>query len=277
MKCDELKLFSYLEGISTDAERSEIEEHLRGCKKCREELEQLTSTIQAFTQFYAHQGKRTCPSGEELISFKYGMLDQESASEIRRHVDQCADCQEQLKFLECFEKEEHAISHEPIDPPPLSQEILAGIEQLKNKSIRDRMEKALRSVVDKGKDALQADKIRELLDQVFAPAPATSAAFAIPSDATLSDTELTLREFSLLTDVTIDVGEYRICLKLSVNSLTVSIHRAKRAVSDVEITVKTKSRGEFKGRTDSDGACIIEGVPPGPYHLKIRMPGENRQ
>lgn len=276
MKCDELKLFSYHEGISTDQERNEIEEHLRSCNKCRNKLEQLKFTVETFVRFYAHQNRRSCPSGEELISFKYGMMDEDRASEIYKHVDQCAHCKEELRFVGSFEKEEHTIWDRATDTPLLSEEILAGIEQLKKDSVRDRMERVLKSLLAKGKGAITADKIPELLDQYFARAPDTTPAYAIPSDATLSDTELTLREFSFLTDVTLDIGEYRICLKSSGDFLTVSIQRQKKAVSDVEVTVKTESLGELKERTGADGTCVIKGVPPEPCQLKIRLPDENR-
>lgn len=272
MKCDELKLFSYIEGISSDQEREEIEEHLKGCKNCQQKLEQLKFTVDTFTQFYSHQNTKSCPGGEELIFFKYGMMDKDHANEIRRHVDQCPDCQKELRLVHGFEKVEQRIWDRPVDAPPLSEEILVRIEQLKKDSARDRMEQVLRSLLARGKDAITADKIPELLDQYFANVPDTSPAYAIPSDATLSDTQLTLREFSPLTDITFDIGKYEISIKSSEDALTVNIHRGKKPVRNIEIRVETESFGELKGITDIDGICIIEGVPQGPCRLKIGIP-----
>lgn len=277
MKCEELKLFSYLEGISSDQERNEIEEHLKGCKNCREDLEQLKFAIEAFTQFYAYQSRRTCPSGEELISFEYGMMDEGPASRIRRHVDQCAGCQEDLRLIKGFEKQELTTWHEPVETPPLSEEILARIEQLKERSVLDRMEKVLQSLLAKGRAPITADKIPELLDQYFARTPETTPAYAIPSDATLSDTELTLREFTMLTDITFDIGEYEVSVKGREDAVAVKVLKAKQPVNGVEVRVETESFGEFKGRTGTDGTCVIEGVPPGPCHLKVCIPGEDPQ
>lgn len=277
MKCDELKLFSYLEGTSSDQERNEIEKHLKGCNKCREELEQLSFTIQAFTQYYSHHGERFCPGGEELVSFKYSMMDRDRSNEIRRHVDQCPHCQEELRSVDAFEREGPTIWHEAMEPPPLSQEILAGIEQLKERSSRQRMEKVLKNLLAKDKEAITADKIPDLLDQYFARAPDTSPAYAIPSDATISDTELTLRGFTMLTDIVFEMGEYEVSVKSAEDAMAVKVLKAKQPVKGVDVRVETEFLGEFKGRTGTDGACIIEGVPPGRCGLKICMPDKKGQ
>ena len=250
MKCDELKLFSYFEGISGDRERNEIEVHLKDCKRCQQELEQLKFTIRAFTEFYASKDRSNCPSGEELVLFKRGMVDEDHASKIRLHVDNCPDCQKELGLLQAFAKAEDSLRDMPIKAPSLSEGILAKIGQMKKDSMRDRLEKTLRSILAKGKGAITPDKIPELLDQYFARTPDMLSAYALPTDATLSDTQLALREPGLFADITFEIGKYEVLIQSKEGALTVRIYREKKPVKGIEIILETVSSGELRGVTD---------------------------
>lgn len=272
MKCDELKLFSYIEGISSSHEKSEMEDHLRSCDKCRQKLDRLKFTIETFTQYYAHHDRGSCPSGEEIILFKYGQMDKDQANSLNKHIKECSTCQEDLLMIERFEKTEDRVFESAMDAHPLSDEIISKIEQLKKESIRDRFEKVLRSFLEKGKDRITPEKIPELLDHIFAPAQTTVPVYALPSDATLSDTQITLREFSPLTDITFDIREYQISIKSRENSLVFTVHQEKRPIKGVKIMLGTESFKEIKVVTGPDGTCAIENVPGEPSRIKIHLP-----
>ncbi|MFH1675351.1 MAG: zf-HC2 domain-containing protein [Pseudomonadota bacterium] len=273
MKCDESKLFSYLEGISSAEERNEIEEHLKSCKRCRDDLDELQFTIDSFTKFYASHGREGCPGGESLISFKYGTMKEEDAAIIREHIDQCSACREELRLIRAFEKEEQKILDSSANHSPLAPELLNRIKKLKKDSLRERMEKVLKSVMAKGKDGITPDSIPKLLDQCFGRPSDISHAYAFPPDTMMSDTELTLREFGMLTDITFEIGEYHIFVKYRENSLAIQVYLRKKPAKNIEVSVAGEAFGELKAVTDSDGACLIKGIPQEPGHLRIRILG----
>ncbi len=274
MDCDELRLFSYLEGTVTDAERVEIEEHLRECNNCREALERMKFTVDIFSYFYATEREKTCPSTEELVLFKYNMLDNARKNEITEHIKECPGCREELKILENFDKEEHTIPYSEIKSLGLSDEILSKIEQLGRKSLREKMGHVLRNIIAMGKDAITEDRIDEILDRYFLHAPETSAAYAIPMNAALSDTELKLREISPLEGVSLDIGKYQAFIKVMQNTLEVRVLENGKPVRGAEVRLRGKGLKELKAVTGPDGTCTMEGTfQEGYSHVKVIMPG----
>jgi len=273
MDCDELKLFEYLEGVVFDTERLEIEDHLRECSNCREVLERMRFTLELFSSFYAHEREETCPSAEELVLFRYDMLDKARKNEVTEHIKDCPGCREELRILENFDKQEHSIHYNEIRPPGLSDDILSKIEQLGRKSLREKMGDVLRNIISMGKDAITEDRIDEILDRYFLHGPESSSAYAIPMDAVLSDTKLKLREIRPFEEISFDIGEYQVLIKATQDTLTVKVLLNGEPVRGAEVRLKGEGVEEIKANTGPDGACVINALfHEGFSRLKVVMP-----
>ncbi|MBU1626609.1 hypothetical protein KKB18_04495 [bacterium] len=273
MKCNDLRLFEYLEGISSAKEKKEIEDHLKLCKVCRENFDQLKFTVDVLTDCYTHQIKSSCPTSEELVSLVDNELEEERKKQIIIHAELCPSCQKEIKLLKDFEEEFKTIDFS-MEPPTLSVKVLSGIEKLKRESEKEKLKSVLKKLITKGKEKISKGRINEFLDEYLTLKPVSDFApvLAFPPDDTLSESDLELREIETLTDFTFELGDYKIDAKLVEAKLTMRISFKKKFLKDVEVIVKSESCGERKCVTDCDGKCEIDGLLIGPFHLKVSVP-----
>lgn len=99
-------LLAYAAGLLGEAERTELEEHLGSCERCRgllKELSDLHRTLRAAGRERgpvaaerpdgeAGASSRDCPGAEHLAAYADGSLDRRRRAQIESHLALCAPC-----------------------------------------------------------------------------------------------------------------------------------------------------------------------------------------
>lgn len=276
MKCDELKLFLSTEGICSEAENDEVRDHLSGCSRCLEKYERMKFAVECFTSYYRGQSRAACPSAEEMIGFQEGELDARRLQTLGKHIGECRECREELALLQACDAESDLSFEGELHPPPLSEDVLGQIAKLKKKNLRKKMEHVLKTLVDKGKDALTPEKINDAIEKYLFQHPEPLPAHALPSAIASFDTDLVLNESSVC-DVSINIGEYSLSIKAFDDTLIVRVTRGDVGVSGVEVIFMTKYLGMRKTTTGKDGVGVVAGIRRGPYQISVRVPRDHEE
>ena len=274
MKCDEKRLFLYMEGRCSDSERMEVEAHLKQCRKCRENLEKLSSDVKFVTKVFKSAQISICPENEELVSLVEDELAAGNATRLRDHIAACKECRQKYEQLMIFKQNEEGQLEELPDAPPLSLDNMALIEGLKQQSIRKRLEKVIRTLLKEGKATLSSDRITDVLNQVMPVSHELVHEYAMRNDLMRPDRELTFRVPGI-TDISVHMGMYHLNITTCFDSLKVGVLRNGIPQKGMEVTVNSKhSTGESE-ITDKYGECIFTLKVQGPYNVKVSIPDED--
>jgi hypothetical protein len=94
-------LIRYAEGDLSEAEKSEIESHLRNCSECSGFLSFTIELKNAFQKMPPDEltPDTPCPDSETLVAFAAGQLDEKDAQLVRNHAAFCKDCLDELDLL----------------------------------------------------------------------------------------------------------------------------------------------------------------------------------
>jgi len=271
MKCSTEKLLDYIDGLCSTQEQKEMQHHLEGCDTCRESLNIFKITKEIFSEYYDKEGRRNCPSGDQLVSYQFKRLKTGDKVRVREHVEQCPYCLDELTLMQDAECELPDILEGNMIHSPLSNGFLEEIDKLKTNNVRNRMEKVLKSLISMGKEAITGDDIPALLDRFFVTSPDVSPSLSFTPDETLSNPEITLQEFGLLNDITIEIDNLTLFIRLAGPDLSLTISDDQGPTKEVEICILSESLGELKGVTDIKGNCLIRGILPEPIKLKINL------
>jgi hypothetical protein len=273
MKCDELKLFLALEGNCTKEEEQDIKGHIARCKRCRTKYERMDLAINAFTAYYRGERRGLCPTAEEIVRIQEGDVDSHRLERLNKHIDSCLACQAELQLLKKCDEEENVDVEGGLAPPLLSPAVQHLIALRQQVSLRNKMEHVLKTLLDKGKEALTPEKINELVEKYLLPAGEPMSVYAMPSDASDFDTELNLNS-NEMCNITITIRKCTLSIRVIDDILTVKVTRSDEGVSGVDVIVMTKSQGQRIVSTDNDGICAIAGIQQGPSQISIRVPDE---
>jgi len=96
-------LLDFAEKRLSPSERAELAAHLTRCEHCRASLTDIHQFLYAasFMDKKAWGGKSPCPSSEELVSLSEsrGGISRERLDEIKKHLLECFQCNDQLRKL----------------------------------------------------------------------------------------------------------------------------------------------------------------------------------
>jgi len=142
------RLLSYLDGQLAEDLRRQVQEHLRGCKPCSEELLAVKAIARAMQQgsresltANALADRYGCPGPQELTLHEVGQADQqaEESDWIPRHLDACPRCQHEIDLIRLMRMETSEASS-PVVPQDLSarveERLMALVRQGKGADLR---------------------------------------------------------------------------------------------------------------------------------------------
>ncbi len=91
------RLLAHIEGLESDAERTELKGHLQDCRSCRDELAILVAVTHVLRDAsgVAAPG-RACGESDELLAYADGRLDSLRATEFEKHLVHCGSCLAEL-------------------------------------------------------------------------------------------------------------------------------------------------------------------------------------
>lgn len=104
-------LVKYLSPEEFPEDRRQIEEHLRDCPECREELEMLRKLHDSMKEHRAELADAVspCPSDAAIAAF---VLGETSDLSIERHAEYCAQCRTAIELARAVSREETAPGEE---------------------------------------------------------------------------------------------------------------------------------------------------------------------
>jgi hypothetical protein len=250
----DLDLIGYLEKSISEKERERIEEHIKGCQECHEELTQLERSEALFGKVMARYPDIFCPDSDELVKLLAGELEPEIKQGMEEHIKTCVACQGKMALLNEAEKA-HVELPEKKEWEPLPHKILERIKQ-REKPLRDRLKQALMALKAKGRSDISdlLDHVDELSERIMGGTGAEAPSYALERDITLpSQTDLQLRVPSppltfqfQIDDVVVEVKREQTGIRLRLTRQGKPLIGLKIRISrgDEEITVFTDQRGE---------------------------------
>ncbi len=96
-------LLDYLEDALAPEERSDVEQHLRECAECAEELEEIRLLAEGLR---THKDRVFCPDAADLFRFTHGGEDPDG--KLSEHLEQCEACREDVSLYRAADGEELA-------------------------------------------------------------------------------------------------------------------------------------------------------------------------
>jgi anti-sigma factor RsiW len=96
-------LLDYLEDALAPEERSGVEQHLRECAECAEELEEIRLLAEGLR---THKDRVFCPDAADL--FRFTRSGEDPDGKISEHVEQCEACREDVSLYRKSDGEELA-------------------------------------------------------------------------------------------------------------------------------------------------------------------------
>jgi len=104
-RCDDAAghMVKYLDGLLDNEGNQVFEKHIKECKKCREEFEELQTFLPHMrnTSF----PEKVCPDSELLVRFSENDVTFSEGREIKAHLEECLSCREEATLLFELKKE----------------------------------------------------------------------------------------------------------------------------------------------------------------------------
>lgn len=175
--CETVDLVGYLEG-ALDAEDSRVvEDHLLGCERCRNSMEELGETAEWLVELWSAAGE-SCPPAEAIAEYVSGEGEDSARKALGRHVERCPSCRELLETLRALEAEWVP----PEEGPELPESIRGKLPFLAQGALAERLRRAAEAAVGEG-EALEGEEMAEWLKRILEPRPEAWPQAALPSDA----------------------------------------------------------------------------------------------
>jgi hypothetical protein len=102
------ELLRYAENSLTPAEKRTVDEHLKVCEDCRQQLsfiEDLKGSLGGLSE-EEFSSNEPCPDSETLVSYEAGEVDAETARHLRAHLLFCDTCAKEFYALRRASREE---------------------------------------------------------------------------------------------------------------------------------------------------------------------------
>jgi len=216
-------LTGYLDGDLSEAETKEITEHLKTCKKCRDQLEDLQKAIQLFSTVFKNQP--------------------DFLKNIARNTDE-------------------KISDEKIKvtcDTPLPDAIKERLSK-KRTDIRERLSQVLHTLKTYGESTISdlVQELESLAQGLVDSTPETEPSFALQRDTTMPvQTDLELRYPETFETEELRIDEFTIEIKKLTSKTQIRITREDKPVGGLKIKIKNNSGKIVTQKTDQDGVCHI--------------------
>ena len=210
-------LTGYIDGDLSEAETKEITEHLKTCKKCRDQLEDLQKAIQLFSTVFKNQP--------------------DFLKNIARNTDE-------------------KISDEKIKvtcDAPLPDAIKERLSK-KRTDIRERLSQVLHTLKTYGESTISdlVQELESLAQGLVDSTPETEPSFALQRDTTMPvQTDLELRMHG-----TFEKSEFKIEVQELVSKNQIRITRNNHPVSKFEINLIKDSGEVVIKKTDQNGVVL---------------------
>jgi anti-sigma factor RsiW len=126
------QLLAYVEGVLPSEDEPIFREHIATCETCKQEvsdLQRLTTQVWA-----SYRRQRTqpmlalCPEPEALLDFAEGAATDAVADKVKRHLDICAECREQVEMLRAVDGELPTLAA-AVAAPPMSAALRAAFSE----------------------------------------------------------------------------------------------------------------------------------------------------
>ena len=251
-------LIGYLDKTVSKAEKKRVEDHLRGCAQCRDEVKLLQKSETLFGKILARNAEVFCPSSDELVKRVTGELDLESKEDIEEHIKGCAFCQEKIALLDGAAKAKIQMP-DKADWEPLPQDLLERIKQ-KERPLRERLRAALIALKAKGKADVSdlLDHVDDLADRLLIGSGPEVPSFALERDITMPlRSELELREIQLPPEIHMEIDKYTLLITASPSGTRVVVTGGGKPVAGIRVMVRKESGDQVIGSTDENGEILV--------------------
>lgn len=175
--CETVDLVGYLEGVLDDEANRLVEDHLLGCERCRQSLEEIGETAEWLVELWSASGE-SCPPAEALAEYVSGEGEEPARVTLGRHLERCPSCRELLETLRAFEAEWVP----PAEGPELPEWLKNKIPPLARNALAERLRRAAEAALG-GTEAPEGKEMAEWLKRILEPSPGTWPQAALPRDA----------------------------------------------------------------------------------------------
>jgi len=108
MNCKDFNYIAYKFGTEDAGETRAIRRHVKTCERCQKKIRELEKIDTLMADYYTGT-RQLCPSPEMLVNYASGDMTKKDRSVIKRHIDRCPGCAEELRGLEAIQEVECTI------------------------------------------------------------------------------------------------------------------------------------------------------------------------